>query len=82
MKIGMIIFDNFTDIDFFMHWDLLNRVRLFNLSCDWQVKILGSADSHLSAAGLKVETTGCITETQDCDAVYYYQWIWNQKLKQ
>ncbi|MEC3032979.1 thiamine biosynthesis protein ThiJ, partial [Bacillus thuringiensis] len=26
MKIGIVCFDNFTDIDVFLPWDLLNRV--------------------------------------------------------
>ena len=28
MKIAIVCFDNFTDIDVFLPWDLLNRVRL------------------------------------------------------
>ena len=69
MNIGIVIFDNFTDADFFLHWDLLSCVRLFNLQKNWTVKILGSSDSHLSASGLKVETTGLIDEAENCDAV-------------
>lgn len=69
MKIGIVIFDNFTDVDFFLHWDLLNRVRLLNLHENWNVKILGTSQSHLSAAGLKVATTGSIEEVESCDAV-------------
>src|SRR3712207_9091506 len=28
MKIAIVIFDKFTDIDLFLMWDLLNRVRI------------------------------------------------------
>jgi len=28
MKSSIVIFDQFTDIDLFLMWDLLNRVRL------------------------------------------------------
>ena len=69
MKVGIILFDNFTDADFFLHWDFLNRVKLFNLHDDWQVAILGTAATHLSAAGLKVETTGSIDDVKSCDGV-------------
>ena len=37
MKIAIVIFDKFTDIDLFLMWDLLNRVRV----AGWEVKILG-----------------------------------------
>ena len=44
-KIAIVIFDKFTDIDLFLMWDLLNRVRI----ADWEVKILGEKSVHLSA---------------------------------
>ncbi len=41
MKISLVIFDQFTDLDLFLMWDLFNRVRL----PEWQVRILGSGPS-------------------------------------
>ena len=52
MKIAIIIFDKFTDIDLWLMWDLLNRVRLEN----WEVKILGEKDVHVSATNIEVKT--------------------------
>lgn len=51
MKLATIIaFDNFTDIDVFLTWDLLNRVK--EKHKDFEVKIIGTSDSHISACGI------------------------------
>ncbi|RVU38321.1 thiamine biosynthesis protein ThiJ [Hwanghaeella grinnelliae] len=73
-KIGLVIFDGFTDIDLFLHWDLLNRpVTMFPdmVSREWSVKILGTAPMHLSAAGLETKTHGRVAEARNCDAVIH-----------
>lgn len=67
MKIAIVIFDKFTDIDLFLMWDLLNRVRV----ADWSVKILGENDSHVSATGISITTQGRIEEANDADAVLF-----------
>lgn len=67
MKIAIIVFDKFTDVDLFLMWDLLNRVRVE----DWQVRILGERESHVSVTGLKTETHGRIEEANDADAVLF-----------
>lgn len=66
-KIAIVIFDRFTDIDLWLMWDLLNRVRI----ADWSVKILGDSESHMSATGISVATQGRIEETNDADAVLF-----------
>lgn len=66
-KIAIVIFDNFTDLDLWLMWDLLNRVRRE----DWEVKILGEKDSHLSATNIEVKTSGRIEEANDADAVLF-----------
>ena len=65
MRTSIIIFDNFTDIDLWLMWDLLNRVRLD----DWSVKILGERDEHVSVTGIKTATHGRLEEAGDADAV-------------
>jgi hypothetical protein len=50
MKIAIVIFDKFTDIDLFLMWDLLNRVRVDG----WEVKILGEREAHLSATNFEI----------------------------
>lgn len=67
MKIAIVIFDKFTDIDLFLMWDLLNRVR----TSDWSVKILGENDSHLSATGISIQAQGRIEEANEADAVLF-----------
>lgn len=66
-KIAIVIFDKFTDLDLWLMWDLLNRVRI----TDWEVKILGEKDSHFSATGIETKTHGRIEETNDADAVLF-----------
>lgn len=66
-KIAIVIFDKFTDIDLFLMWDLLNRVRVEN----WEVKILGANDSHFSATNIEVKTHGRIEEANEADAVLF-----------
>nr|AIA16959.1 Putative amidotransferase [uncultured bacterium] len=67
MKIAIVIFDKFTDLDLWLMWDLLNRVRI----ADWEVKILGEKDVHLSATNIEVKTSGRIEEANDADAVLF-----------
>ena len=67
MKIAIIIFDKFTDLDLWLMWDLLNRVRVEN----WEVKILGDKDAHLSATNIEVKTHGRIEEANDADACLF-----------
>jgi putative intracellular protease/amidase len=67
MKIAIVIFDKFTDLDLWLMWDLLNRVRI----ADWKVKILGEKDIHLSATNIEVKTQGKIEEANDADAVLF-----------
>ncbi len=62
-KISTVIFDKFTDIDLFLMWNLLNRVRI----ADWSVKILGEKDAHVSATGISIATHGRIKEANDAE---------------
>jgi transcriptional regulator GlxA family with amidase domain len=67
MKSSIVIFDQFTDIDLFLMWDLLNRVRLPG----WEVRILGERDHHISATGIAVPTHGLIDEANHSDVVLF-----------
>ena len=67
MKIGIVIFDKFTDIDLWLMWDLLNRVRI----AGWEVKILGEKEVHVSATDIEVKTHGRLEEANDADAVLF-----------
>jgi transcriptional regulator GlxA family with amidase domain len=67
MKTAIVIFDKFTDLDLFLMWDLLNRVRV----ADWSVRILGESETHVSATGISIATHGSIEEANDADAVLF-----------
>ncbi|RAL26437.1 DJ-1/PfpI family protein [Thermoflavimicrobium daqui] len=71
MKIALIAFDQFTDLDLFLPWDLLNRVRLLGRKADWEVKILGTQIYHTSVSGLSIPTTASIEEANQADAVLF-----------
>jgi transcriptional regulator GlxA family with amidase domain len=68
-KAVLVAFDNFTDIDIFLAWDLLNRVKYRDK--DFQVKIVGTKASHNSVRGLDVATHGLIEECNDADLVFF-----------
>ena len=67
MKISIVIFDEFTDIDLFLMWDLLNRVRL----PDWEIRIVGEKSHHKSTTGVVTATHGSIEETNQSDVVLF-----------
>lgn len=67
MQASIIAFDNFTDIDAFLLWDLLNRVKLRN----WTVKILGDKDSHTSTTGIRIPMHGRLAEASTSDVVLF-----------
>ena len=67
MKITLVAFDDFTDIDLFLMWDILKRVR----RPDWEVKIVGDQASHLSTNGIQVATHGALAEANDADVVLF-----------
>lgn len=65
--VSIVAFDEFTDIDLILAWDLLNRVHLPN----WTVRILGDANFHTSMTGLTVNTHGHVAEANASDAVIF-----------
>jgi transcriptional regulator GlxA family with amidase domain len=67
MRICLVAFDEYTDVDLILMWDLLNRVHLE----DWTVRILGDAPEHRSMTGLTVPVHGSICEANDADAVLF-----------
>ena len=68
-KAVIVTFDNFTDIDIFLAWDLLNRVK--RRDKEFVVKIVGTETSHKSSCGLDLATHGLIEECNDADLVFF-----------
>ena len=71
--LAIIAFDGFTDLDVFLHWDLLSRPRLLapERFGEWRVRLLGTASHHRSMAGLEIEMHGPIEEAREADAVLH-----------
>lgn len=68
-KATIVTFDKFTDIDIFLAWDLLNRVKFRDK--EFQVKIVGTEKIHRSVCGLDLATHGFIEECNDADLVFF-----------
>src|ERR1700709_645838 len=68
-KAVIVAFDKFTDIDIFLTWDLLNRVK--RRDDEFVVKIVGTETSHRSSCGLDLATHGLIEECNDADLVFF-----------
>lgn len=64
--ISLIVFDDFTDLDLFLLWDILGRCTE-----DFTVKILGAKVEHLSTNGLKIETHGPLELANHSDVVLF-----------
>ena len=68
-KAVIVIFDKFTDVDIFLPWDLLNRVKFRDKT--FEVKFVGTAESHKSVCGIDLKTHGLIEECNDADLVFF-----------
>jgi transcriptional regulator GlxA family with amidase domain len=67
LRVTIVAFDDFTDLDLILIWDLLNRVHLPN----WSVRIAGESNFHRSMTGLTVPIHGPVTEANAADAVLF-----------
>lgn len=63
-KVGIVLFDDFTDVDFFLMYDLLGRT-----TDSWVMSVLGTKPEHSSHLGMRVKTDGHISEVINQDAV-------------
>jgi transcriptional regulator GlxA family with amidase domain len=68
-KITIVAFDNFTDIDVFLAWDLFNRIAKRDKNIN--IKIVGTSAFHTSVTGIKIEMQGTIDECKDADVVFF-----------
>ena len=65
----IVCLDHFTDIDTFLPWDMLNRVRFRDDG--WAVKLIGDKTRHTSIAGLETPMHGGLTDANAADAVLF-----------
>lgn len=68
-KAVLVTFNNFTDIDIYLAWDLLNRVKKKDKA--FAVKIVGDAPNHTSTTGINLATQGTLAECNDADLVFF-----------
>ena len=67
MIVSIVTFDDFTDLDLFILWDLLKRVE----APGWEVKLLGDAPNHVSSTGVEIKMHGALAEANASDAVLF-----------
>lgn len=65
MRIAILTFDGFNEIDSFLAFHILNRVQ----HPDWTIELCGPADSITSMNGLKVEPQIPLELARQADAV-------------
>jgi transcriptional regulator GlxA family with amidase domain len=68
-KAVIVTFDNFTDIDNFLAWDLLSRVK--HRKPDFEVKFVGASTSHRSNNGIDLAMHGGLDECTNADLVFF-----------
>jgi len=74
MHVVMVAYDEFTDIDLFMPWDLFNRVQnpdYAGYAGSWRVSICADASQVRSYSGLQIDVHGPLSWARDADAVFF-----------
>lgn len=65
--VSLVAFDQFTDIDLFLPWDLFSRVGKDKL----KVQILAKTDKVCSITGISIQSHASIVAAEESDAVYF-----------
>ena len=58
---------SYLELTLFILWDLLKRVE----TPDWEVKLLGDKNSHVSSTGIEIKMHGSLEEANSSDAVLF-----------
>lgn len=67
MLVTLVAFDEFTDLDLWLAWDLLRRVAVPN----WQVEIVADRPRVRSATGVLTDAGSGLARTREASAVYF-----------
>lgn len=73
MKLAVLAFDGFTDIDLFLPWDFLWRVKVpygANYAGAWEPAICADKDVITSYSGVEIRATGTIADVVAADGVF------------
>lgn len=76
MRIDLVAFEDFTDIDVVLPWDLLHRVR----EPGWEIRIVGTEPAHTSSTGLPLPTHGSVDELATADVVLFASGMGTRRL--
>lgn len=63
--LSIVVFDDFSDIDLILPWDILTRVK----RPDWKVNVVGMGSTHRSALGMLVKTDKRLDTVAKSDVV-------------
>jgi transcriptional regulator GlxA family with amidase domain len=73
MKIAMVAFEGFTDVDLFMPWDLFFRVKDPTYAAyagEWDVRICADQPRFASYSGLAIDRHAPLEWVREADAVF------------
>ena len=73
MKIAMLAFEGFTDVDLFMPWDLFFRVKDPTYAAyrgEWDVRICADQPRLASYSGLAIDRHAPLAWVREADAVF------------
>lgn len=73
MKIAVLGYDGFTDVDLFLPWDFLWRVKVpygANYQGDWRPMICADGPTITSYSGVTISVTGTIEDVCNADGVF------------
>lgn len=73
MKIAMVAFDGFTDVDLFLPWDLFHRVKDPHYAAyagEWQVRICADQPRFASYSGISIDRHEPLEWAAEADAAF------------
>lgn len=73
MRIAMVAYDSFTDVDLFLPWDLFYRVTDPHYAAykgDWQVQIVADTPTITSYSGITIDRHAPLETAGSADAVF------------
>jgi len=73
MRIAVIAYEEFTDVDLFLPFDFFHRVKVpygADYQGDWSVRLLSDQSRLVSYSGVTIEAHGGLAEAADADAVF------------
>jgi transcriptional regulator GlxA family with amidase domain len=73
MKIAVLAYDGFTDVDLFLPWDFLWRVKIpygAGYTGPWEPMICADAATITSYSGVQIKTQGSLHDVVSADGVF------------